>query len=138
MRILSAILILLAGPLLAEIVVPTRTIRAREVIAARDLTLSKDDIPGAVADPELIVGKEARVSLYPGRPIRAADVGPPALIDRNDLVTLVYRAGRLTISAEGRALGRGGAGSAIRVMNLSSRMTVAGRVRPDGTVEVQK
>lgn len=72
----------------------------------------------------------------PGRPLRPGDIGPPAIIERNDLVTLIFRQGGLTIAAEGRSLGRGSVGEAVRVMNLSSRTTVTGRVKQDGSVEV--
>lgn len=121
----------------ADIVVSTRTIRAKEIIAAEDLEVKPTEVPGAVADPDALIGQEARVALYPGRPIRAADFGPPALVDRNDLVVLVFNSQPLSITTEGRALGRGAVGDRIRVMNLSSRTTVTGQIRPDGQIEVQ-
>ncbi|MBO9434573.1 flagellar basal body P-ring formation protein FlgA [Ruegeria sp. R13_0] len=121
----------------AEIVVPTRTIRAKEIISQADLETKPRDLPGAVTDPSALIGQEARVALYPGRPIRAADVGPPALVDRNDLVVLVFISQPLSITTEGRALGRGAVGDRIRVMNLSSRTTVTGRIRSDGQIEVK-
>lgn len=129
---------LAALPAWAEIVVPARTIRAREIIAAGDLVLKSQQMSGAVAAMHEAVGMEARVALYPGRPIRRSDIGPPAIVDRNALVQLVFRRGALIISTEGRALGRGGAGDRIRVMNLASRATVSGRILPDGTIEVVK
>ena len=46
----------------------------------------------------------ARVTLYPDRPIRPGDLAPPALVDRNQIVTLEYAAGPLVILTEGRAL----------------------------------
>lgn len=121
---------------LAEIVVPTRTIRAKEVISAADLETKAGDSPGAVTRPDMLIGQEARVALYAGRPIRDADVGAPAIVDRNDLVLLVFNRQPLSITTDGRALGRGAAGDRIRVMNLSSRTTVTGRIRPDGKIEV--
>lgn len=121
---------------LADIVVPTRTIRAKEIISAADLEINTRDLPGAVSDMDVLIGQEARVALYPGRPIRDVDVGPPAIVDRNDLVLLMFNRQPLSITAEGRALGRGAAGDRIRVMNLSSRSTVTGRIRPDGKIEV--
>ncbi|MDA7964358.1 flagellar basal body P-ring formation chaperone FlgA [Ruegeria sp.] len=122
---------------LADIVVPTRTIRAKEVIVAADLETKTVNIAGAVTDPADLIGQEARVALYPGRPIRPGDFGPPAIVNRNDLVTLIFHQASLSISTEGRALGRGAAGERIRVMNLSSRTTVTGLIRPDGQIEVQ-
>lgn len=121
----------------ADIVVPTRTIRAKEIISATDLKTSPTDVLGAVTDPDFLIGQEARVALYPGRPVREVDVGPPAIVDRNDLVVLIFDRQALSITAEGRALGRGAAGDRIRVMNLSSRTTVTGQIRADGQVEVK-
>ncbi|EEX08834.1 flagella basal body P-ring formation protein FlgA [Ruegeria lacuscaerulensis ITI-1157] len=137
MRVLFLMVCLLC-PLFAQanVVVPTRTIRAKEVITAEDLKIQPGDVAGAVEDPDLLVGQEARIALYPGRPIRASDVRAPAVVDRNDLVTLVFVKNGLTIEVEGRALGRGAVGERIRAMNLSSRSAVTGKVGPDGQIEV--
>jgi flagella basal body P-ring formation protein FlgA len=135
MRSLIALLVLTA-PALADSVVATRTIRAQTIISIEDLTTVEAALPGALADPALAVGMEARVAIYAGRPVRAQDLGPPALIERNQLVPLIFLSGGLAISTEGRALARGAAGEVIRVMNLSSRNTVNGRVGPDGAIYV--
>ncbi|WP_264211887.1 flagellar basal body P-ring formation chaperone FlgA [Leisingera thetidis] len=125
-----------APPAWAEYLIPLRTIRAKEIVNAEDLALKKGEILGALSDPAAVAGMEARVALYAGRPLRPGDIGPPAIVERNDLVTLIFRQGVLSIAAEGRALGRGAAGEAVRVMNLSSRTTVTGRITEDGSVEV--
>jgi flagella basal body P-ring formation protein FlgA len=138
MRAGLVLLVLLAGaPVLADRVEAVRVIRAHEVIAAGDVVLRDD--PAAVG-PGLqeIIGKEARVALYPGRPIRAGDVTTPAVIERNQMVPLVYMRGGLQIEAEGRALGRAGPGDYVRVMNLASRATVTGRVTEDGKIKVSR
>lgn len=135
--VLWALIVMSPMAVQAEIVVPTRTIRAKEIIVASDLELTNTEVDGVVMDPGLLIGQEARVALYPGRPIRETDVGPPAIVDRNDLVVLVFNRQPLSITAEGRALGRGAAGDRIRVMNLSSRTTVTGHIRPDGQIEVR-
>jgi len=138
MRAGLVLLALLAGPpVLADRVEAVRVIRAHEVIAAGDVVLRDD--PAAVG-PGLqeIIGKEARVALYPGRPIRAGDVTTPAVIERNQMVPLVYMRGGLQIEAEGRALGRAGPGDYVRVMNLASRATVTGRVTEDGKIKVSR
>lgn len=122
---------------LADIVVTTRTIRPGEIVSHGDLETKQIDAVGAIADSDLIFGQEARVALFPGRPIRFDDIGPPALVDRNQIVTLIYRHGGLEILTEGRSLGRGANGEFIRVMNLASRATITGRIGPDGTVEVR-
>jgi flagella basal body P-ring formation protein FlgA len=130
------ILLSLTAPASADALVATRTIRAKTLIAPEDLTLVSAEIPGALSDPAEAVGLEARTSIYAGKPVRPGDLGPPTLIERNQLVSLVYLAGGLAISTEGRALAAGAKGDDIRVMNLGSRNTVTGRIGPDGTVYV--
>jgi len=135
MRVL-ALLLILPAMAQADSLVATRTIPAQSVLAETDMTLVAAEIPGALASVPEAIGLEARVTLYAGRPIHAGDLGPPAIIDRNQIVTLAYTAGGLAIVTEGRALARGGAGDVIRVMNLASRSTVTGRIMADGMVQV--
>ena len=130
------LLLALAAPVSAESLVATRTIRAKSLVAAEDLALVSAELPGALSDPGLAVGLEARVAIYAGKPVRPGDLGPPTLVDRNQLVTLIFLSGGLAISTEGRALARGSEGDDIRVMNLGSRNTVTGRIGPDGAVYV--
>ena len=126
-----------AGPMAAaETLVATRTIRATDLIGPADVTTTNGAQPGALSHPDQAVGLEARVALYAGRPIRPGDVGPAAVVERNGIVTLVYRSGSLSILSEGRALGRAAPGESLRVMNLSSRSTVTGIVAEDGRVHV--
>ncbi|MGB3312970.1 MAG: flagellar basal body P-ring formation chaperone FlgA [Albidovulum sp.] len=136
MRIIAAICVLLAWPATAETLVAARTLRAQTIVAPNDFVVASGTIPGTAADPAEVIGLETRVAIYQGRPIRTADLGPPAIIDRNQMVMLNYQAGPLNISAEGRALGRGGIGDRIRVMNIASRTTVTGMVAADGSVWV--
>jgi flagellar basal body P-ring formation protein FlgA len=126
----------IAGMAMADSLVATRTIRAQGIVQAEDVTLVAADIPNALTQVADAVGQEARVAIYAGRPIGVADVGPPALVDRNQIVPLAYQSGTLAILTEGRALTRGGVGDVIRVMNLASRSTVSGRVSATGTVVV--
>jgi flagellar basal body P-ring formation protein FlgA len=130
-------LTLAAPPVFAEALEATRTLRAGQVIGPDDVTTgTRAALPGLVTDAAEAVGMEARVTLYPGRAIPLASLSPPALVERNQLVTLIFRQGGLEIRAEGRALGRGAADEAVRVMNLASRSTVSGRVSGPATVSV--
>jgi flagella basal body P-ring formation protein FlgA len=130
--------LLMAAPASAEILVPTRTIPAQSVIGPGDIVTSDLVIPGALTDPAAVIGMEARVALYPGRPIVAADLGLPATIERNAILPLVYASAGLHIATEGRALDRAGPGDVIRVMNLSSRTTVTARIGADGAAYVSQ
>lgn len=125
-----------AGHASAETLVATRTIRAQQILTADDVVVTSSVVPGTLSTPQQAVGQEAKVVLYAGRPIHAKNVGSPALINRNDLVVLIYRTNGLTIATQGRALGRAGSGDRLRVMNLSSRSTVDGTVDTKGRVFV--
>ncbi len=130
------ILALLATPSFAESVVATRTLRPNTVIGPEDVTVVDANLPGALSDPATALGLETRVAIYAGRPVLLANLGTPTLVQRNQLVTLVYLAGGLAISTDGRALARGSAGETVRVINIASRTTVSGRIGPDGVVYV--
>ena len=134
---LACVACLATSAALADIVVSTRTIRPGERIDPADLVSKQIEVAGAAQSHSDLVGMEARVAIYPGRPIRFADVGPPAIVDRNQLVVLFYQEGGLQIRTEGRALGRGAEGDVIRVMNLTSRNTLSGRVNADGTIRIK-
>ena len=136
MRMVIVSFILAASPLTAETLVASRTLPAQTVIQVTDLALKDITIDGGETDPALFVGMETRVALYAGRPIRATDVGFPAVVDRNQLIPLVYDHGGLLIRTEGRALGRAGPGEVIRVMNMASRNTVSARIGEDGAAYV--
>ncbi len=120
----------------SETVVLERTIRANGIITMNDVRMIEETIPGMISDPLQVAGLEARRILYAGRPIRALDVGPPAIIERNQLVDLIFTSGPLTIATEGRSLGRGSIGERVKVLNLSSRKTVSGKVQKDGRIYV--
>jgi len=130
------LLLALGGPALADTVVATRTIRPQSILTAADLTVDSGRLPGAFRRPEAVIGQETRVVLYAGRPVLPEDIGPPAVIDRNQIVTLAYQRNGLSIRLDGRSLARAGIGERVRVMNLQSRATLTGRVQDDGTVAV--
>ncbi|MDJ0637842.1 MAG: flagellar basal body P-ring formation chaperone FlgA [Paracoccaceae bacterium] len=125
-----------AAPVAADTLMAVRVVRPNAIIAPEDISVSQTAIAGALPGDADIIGLEAKVTLYPGRPILPAHVGPAALVERNQPVSLIYRSGGLTISTEARALSRGAVGDSVRVMNLASRSTVVGRIRSDGSVEV--
>ena len=92
------LLMLTALPARAEVLVAVRTIPAQSVIGPVDIQVSDLVVPGAMTDPDAVIGMEARVALYPGRPILPGDLALPATVERNAIVPLVYAAGNLHIN----------------------------------------
>ncbi|MEM7295067.1 MAG: flagellar basal body P-ring formation chaperone FlgA, partial [Pseudomonadota bacterium] len=110
----------LAGPAAAESVFAARSIPANTVVLPGDIMLRDVEVSGAAVDPRDIIGKETRIALYMGRPIRPSDVGPPSVVRRNEIVDIRYKVGGLSILSAGRALDQGAVGDRVRVMNLDS------------------
>ena len=133
---LAGLICLMHVDAMAQSVGATRTIRGKTLISAADLVLLTRTIPGGFSQVEQVAGMEARKILYPGQPILASDIGPPAIIERNQIVILYYSIGALNIKTEGRALARAGAGDRIRVMNLESRTTLTGVVTDSGRIRI--
>ena len=123
-------------PLRADVVIAAGTIRSQQVIGPNDVALASGTVPGALSDLDEAIGREARINIYPGRPVRAGDLQEPALVERNELVTLQFSSGGLMIITEGRSLDRAGLGERLRVQNLASRSTVTGMVVGPGLVAV--
>ncbi len=126
----------LNGPAVAETLVATGTIRSMSLIGPSDVVLIEGTTPGALDHPEQAIGMEARVNLYPGRPIQPGDLRPPAVVNRNEIISLQFDHGGLLILTEGRVLDRAGIGERVRVMNLASRNTVTATVISPGLAAV--
>ena len=127
-------LALLPAAALADDLVALRHLPAGTILSAEDIAVSPGPRAGIL--PAEAVGKQLRTAVYEGRPISKGHLTTPTLVSRNQLVTLAYESAALRIETEGRALGAGGEGDVIRVMNLGSRATLMARINADGTVTV--
>lgn len=114
-----------------------RTLPAGTVIASGDIAgLPAEGLGEGPPDLSAVVGQQVRTTVYEGRPIEPANLVRPILVERNAQVLVTYTAGSLSISTEGRALGRGAAGDTVPVLNIASRVTLSARINPDGTLSV--
>lgn len=119
-----------AGRVLRIVNVPvlTRRVRPGEIIRKADII----EVPrradslrrGIVLDTGTILGKSSRRMLQPDQPIRSADIREPVLVNRGDLVTMIFRSSNMMITAKGKSYGRGAKGDTVRVRNSSSGKTV--------------
>lgn len=132
MKRLALLLALAPFAAFAEPHVAARTLPAGTVIAPEDI------MGGADRDAGDVLGLQTRTVIYEGRPIHPTRLSQPYLVNRNQLVTIAYETPLMRIEAEGRALDPGQQDQVIRVLNLSSRSTVSGRVAADGSVIVQR
>ena len=121
---LTLLFVFLGNLAFAEVLVATRIIPANTIISADDIVFRDINAAGASTDPATVIGMEARKSIFAGRPIMLSDVGVPAVVERNQIIQLVFQSNGLRIKTDGRALDRAGPGDLVRVMNLSSKSIV--------------
>lgn len=89
-----------------------------------------------VTDIGELLGMSPKRTVAPNRPIRSTDLQRPVMVDKGDVVTMVFRSGGLTLTASGRAVESGGRNGVIRVVNERSRLTIEARIIAPGQVVV--
>ena len=83
-----------------------------------------------------LVGKVARRTLLPGKPIPLNFVRAVDVVSQGKPVMIVFQAGALTITAQAMPLQSGGVGDVLSLRNIDSGAMVKGVVQADGTVRV--
>jgi flagellar basal body P-ring formation protein FlgA len=113
-----------------------RPVERGEVLRASDLTVLRRPKAQAegLAQTSAAVGLAARHQLRPGQPIYVADLMKPVVVQRDDLVTLVYAAPGLTLTLRGKAQEAGAVGDTIGVLNEQTKRVVQGVVSGPGRV----
>jgi flagellar basal body P-ring formation protein FlgA len=109
-----------------------------EVLKTSDLVVIKrpKSETAVITDFRAAAGLAARHQLQPGQPLHDADLMKPAIVARNDNVTIVYEAPGLTLTLRGQAQGSGALGDTISVQNVQSKRLVQGVVSGPGRVTV--
>lgn len=121
--------------------VPTQVIYPGDKITNAMLVDSQDPIEsatqgGALWDRADIVGKVARRTLLPGRPIPSIAVEEPRVVTTGAQVRLIYQQDGLSIATTAQALQNGFIGQVVQVRNLDSGVVVSGAIQPDGSIRV--
>ena len=135
--------IYLRGRVTSSITIPvlTQPVNRSNLIGYDDVALKKllidADLRGVIIDRNHMVGKIAVRNLIAGQPVRQSDVTAPKLISRGQSVTITSKAGGLTVTMKGKALGNARAGDRVWVQNQSSNKRVEGEVTPGGEVLIR-
>ena len=121
-----------------EAVTVDHPIERGEILKASELTtVRRPKAEGPViTDLQAAAGLAARHQIYPGQPLHDTDLTKPALVQRNDIVTIFYEAPGLTLTLRGQAQDAGALGDTIGVMNVQSKRLVQGVVTGAGRVTV--
>ncbi|HEY8191838.1 MAG TPA: flagellar basal body P-ring formation chaperone FlgA [Alphaproteobacteria bacterium] len=132
----------LTGRIQRLVSVPTlqKTLRNGDIISAADINWIEVDTKDLQNDQLLkeedFIGKTPRRMVNAGKPVRDNELEKPSLIERGDMVTLVYRTGPITLTAKGKALQGGAAGDLVKFVNIASNRTLDGIVSADHEITV--
>jgi flagella basal body P-ring formation protein FlgA len=120
-----------------ETAVVTRNVERNEVLRASDVVTErkpKAEVGSDGATRERAVGMQVRKSMRAGQAVKAADLGKPDLVSRDQSVTVIYEAPGIYLTGRGKALDSGTEGDVVSIINLQSKRTVQGIVIGPGQV----
>jgi flagellar basal body P-ring formation protein FlgA len=116
----------------ADVVALARNIERGETIRESDIYIERrprNEITGdTLSTQETVIGQAAKRALRGGQPLRAGDLMKPDLVTRNDVVTIVFESGGVTLTMRGKALASGTEGETISVLNPQSKRTLQATV----------
>jgi len=126
--------------LTVQVPVPVARMMPDSIISAQDIMIQR--LPysrvGAYAATQAkdVIGKQVRRILAKGRPIMTQSIMNQRIIDRGDIVKILYVDGALKVTASGRALSDAYRGQEIKIVNLIGNKTVLGIATDEGLVEI--
>ncbi|MET3924888.1 flagellar basal body P-ring formation chaperone FlgA [Devosia sp. 2618] len=111
------------------------TILSAENVQMRPVPLRFAESTG-VAQLADVVGKSLIRQSREGMMLKPADVAIPQMIAKNDLVTIYFRQGPMTLTVKGQAITSAASGGPVQVLNLMSRRVISATAIAAGAVEV--
>ncbi len=81
-----------------------------------------------------VIGKMARTTLMPNRPIAINHLRKPDIIKASVPVEVFYKAGNLVIRGTAIPLSGAAVGEALRARNVDTGVVITGIAQPDGTL----
>lgn len=114
---------------------PAGTVLRPDHIVMRPLPIQQADAQG-VASLDQLVGMALNRQSRDGMLLRASDVSTPLAVSKNDLVTIFYRQGPMTLTVKGQAVTGAAPGAPVQVLNLISRRVISATALAPGAVEV--
>jgi flagella basal body P-ring formation protein FlgA len=125
----------------APAVVATRRLAVGAVVRPEDARLvqlrAERVRPGTAQRLEDVVGLQLRRPLGTELPFMEADLVPPHIIAKNEVVLMVVEGPGLSLTTQGRAMEAASRGERLSVMNLSSRTVVEAEAIGPGRVMVR-
>lgn len=114
---------------------PAGTVLSAADIVMRPVPLRFAESTG-VARLQDVVGKALTRQSRDGMMLKPADVATPLTVGKNDLVTIYFRQGPMTLTVKGQAITGATIGGPLQVLNLMSKRVISATAIAAGAVEV--
>ena len=108
-----------------------------ELLRDRSVPVNYLNKVSVFANPAEIVGKVARTTLMPGRPIPVNYVIEPNVVEVNRKTLMRFEQGALKIVAEVAPLNSARVGEPVRARNIKTGIIVYGTARKDGSIAAE-
>ncbi|HEY5412682.1 MAG TPA: flagellar basal body P-ring formation chaperone FlgA [Caulobacteraceae bacterium] len=122
-----------------EVLTYARDFVAGDIVEAEDIVWASPSGFGAPIDAprdaRAVIGEAARRPLRAGTAVSRADLSPPKVIKRDELVSVAYSAGGVKLVLQGKAMSAAAVGEAVDIMNPGSKKVIqAVAIGPDEAV----
>lgn len=111
-----------------DVLTYTRNLAAGDIVEADDIEWGEvSDFAApkdAPKDPDAVIGKSAKKPVRAGAAVAAKDLAMPVVIKRDDAVKVIYSAGGVSLTMEGKAQGSAAIGESFDVLNKASKKTI--------------
>lgn len=106
-----------------EVLTWTRSLAAGDLIEAEDLAWTPMAVApaGAARDADALIGKIAKRPLRSGSAAATRDVGAARVIEKDDMLTVVFQSGGVTLTLQAKAMGPAAVGEPVTVTNIASK-----------------
>lgn len=108
----------------------------KAMLVDRAFRTNGDSQVAAVPSSEALVGKVAKQTLLPGKPIYQEALREPHAVTQGQAALVIFQSGALTITANAVALQSGATGDVVSVRNVDSGRIIKGTVGADGAVHL--
>ncbi|HVV43442.1 MAG TPA: flagellar basal body P-ring formation chaperone FlgA [Nitrobacter sp.] len=129
------------GTAVATIEAPVliRDIDRGAIIKSSDVEMQRRpraEVGNGVAARDAVIGMQARHQMRAGQALHAIDLAKQDLVQRDQPVTLIYKAAGIYLTVRGKAVDNGTDGDVVNAVNLQSKRTVTGVVVGRGQIEI--
>ncbi len=114
---------------------PAGTVLREDHIVMRPVPVWQADAQG-IPSVDQLIGMALNRQSRDGMLLRANDVGVPLAVSKNELVTIYFRQGPMTLTVKGQAVTGAAKGAPLQVLNLVSRRVISAVAVAPGVVEI--